>query len=208
MGQEVEKSLRFSLSLYRLLLLFGLPRPGRLPGSWTPALSLLAGLSLAALVGPSATGLRAPDLRGLAVAAHDTPDPVQFTPEELQVLERRFGVHGPQPRLAQLLSDGVIDQIQPLREHTLNRLTELAPLIRREAQRQQVNPMLVAAVLFDEMRHAKPGEDLPIAAHSGLFSTHGLAQLGIAEMQKQGVLPQHASEQQIAAARDLSLIHI
>ena len=26
---------------------------------------------------------------------------------------------------------------------------------------------MVAAVLFDEMRHAKPGEHLPIAAHSG-----------------------------------------
>lgn len=41
--------------------------------------------------------------------------------------------------------------------------------------------MLLAAILFDEMQHAKPGEDLPLAAHSGLFSTHGPAQLGLSE---------------------------
>ena len=39
------------------------------------------------------------------------PDPVDFTPEELQELHRRFGVHGPQPRLAQLFTTG-IDQLQ------------------------------------------------------------------------------------------------
>lgn len=129
-------------------------------------------------------------------------DPVQFSPDELQTLERRFGVHGPQPRLAQLLSDGVLDQIQPLRSHTFGRLETLRPLIRQESQRQRVNPMLVAAVLFDEMRHAKPGEDLPLAAHSGLFQTHGLAQLGLGEMQKQGLLSPEPSPGEITAARD------
>jgi hypothetical protein len=62
--------------------------------------------------------------------------------------------------------------------------------------------MLVAAVLFDEMRHAKPGEDLPIAAHSGLFQTHGPAQLGLGEMVHQGLLKPNASEADIAKARD------
>jgi hypothetical protein len=129
-------------------------------------------------------------------------DPVQFSAEELQTLERRFGVHGPQPRLAQLLSDAVIDQIQPLRSHTFGRLENLRPLIRRESERQRVNPMLVAAVLLDEMRHAKPGEDLPLAAHSGLFQTHGLGQLGLGEMQKQGLLSEDPSADEITAARD------
>jgi hypothetical protein len=117
-------------------------------------------------------------------------------------LELRFGVHGPQPRLAQLFSDGVVDQIQPLRSHTVGRLEVLRPLIRRESLRQRVNPMLVAAVLFDEMRHAKPGEDLPLAAHSGLFQTHGLAQLGLGELQKQGLLSDQPSPEEITAARD------
>jgi len=144
-----------------------------------------------------ATGL--PDL---PVVSGLAADPLLFSPAELQELERRFGVHGPQPRLAQLLSDGIIDQIQPLRSHTINRIESLRPLIRSEARRQRVNPMLVAAVLFDEMRHAKPGEDFPLAAHSGLFSTHGLAQLGLGEMQKQGLLPAAPTEAEIAAARD------
>ena len=141
----------------------------------------------------------------LPVAAELGVDPVQFSPEELQELERRFGVHGPQPRLAQLFSDGIIEQIQPLRSHTINRIEGLRPLIRSESRRQGVNPMLVAAVLFDEMRHAKPGEDFPLAAHSGLFTTHGPAQLGLGEMQKQGLLPADPSPEEIAEARELLL---
>jgi hypothetical protein len=60
----------------------------------------------------------------------------------------------------------------------------------------------VAAVLFDEMRHAKPGEDLPLVAHSGLFSTHGPAQLSLGEMVHQGLLPPNASEAEITEARN------
>jgi len=128
-------------------------------------------------------------------------DPLQFSAEELAELRRRFGVHGPQPRLAQLFSDG-IDQLQPLRHHTLGRLEELRPVILQESRRHRINPMLVTAVLFDEMRHAKPGENHPIAAHSGLFQTHGLAQLGVGEMVHQGLLPPSPSAEQPSAARD------
>ncbi|MCP9774518.1 helicase DnaB [Cyanobium sp. WAJ14-Wanaka] len=131
----------------------------------------------------------------------EVPDPVQFTPAELGELERRYGVHGSQTRLAQLFTSG-IDQLQPLRTITLGRISELQPLIRAESERQKVNPLLVAAVLFDEMRHAKPGEDLPIAAHSGLFSTHGPAQLGLGELVHQGLLKPNATEQEISKARD------
>ena len=128
-------------------------------------------------------------------------DPLQFSPDELKELKRRFGVHGPQPRLAQLFTSG-IDQLEPLRSHTLGRLVELRPLILAESQRQMVNPLLVAAVLFDEMRHAKPGEYIPLAAHSGLFSTHGPAQLGLGEMVHQGLLRPEASEAEITEARN------
>ncbi|KEF43532.1 MAG: helicase DnaB [Cyanobium sp. CACIAM 14] len=128
------------------------------------------------------------------------PDPVDFSSEELSELNRRFGVHGPQPRLAQLFTEG-IDQLQPLRSHTLARLEELRPVILSESRRHRVNPMLVTAVLFDELQHAKPGEDLPIAARSGLFSTHGPAQLSIGELVKQGLLPADATPEQIEEAR-------
>ena len=129
------------------------------------------------------------------------PDPIDFTPAELAELNRRFGVHGPQPRLAQLFSEG-IDHLQPLRTYTLGRLEELRPVILRESARRSINPMLVAAVLFDEMRHAKPGEDNPIAARSGLFSTHGPAQLGLGEMEKQGLLSVDATPEQRDRARE------
>jgi hypothetical protein len=128
------------------------------------------------------------------------PNPVDFTPEELRELQRRFGVHGPQPELAQLFTRG-LDQLTPLRAHTLGRLEELQPTILRESRRRGVNPMLVAAVLFDEMQHAKPGEDHPLAAQSGLFKTHGPAQLGLGEMVHQGLLRPDADEAELAEAR-------
>ena len=128
------------------------------------------------------------------------PDPVDFTPEELRELNRRFGVHGPQPRLAQLFTEGIY-QLQPLRRHTLGRLEELRPVILSESRRHHINPMLVTAVLFDELQHAKPGEDLPLAARSGLFSTHGPAQLSVGELVKQGLLPADATPEQIDEAR-------
>jgi hypothetical protein len=128
------------------------------------------------------------------------PDPVDFSSEELRELNRRFGVHGPQPPLAQLFTAG-IDNLQPLRSHTLGRLEELQPVILSEARRQGVNPMLLTAVLFDELQHAKPGENTPLAARSGLFHTHGPAQLGVSELVKQGLLPAEASPDQLEAAR-------
>jgi hypothetical protein len=108
-------------------------------------------------------------------------------------------VHGPQPRLAQLFTTG-IDQLQPLRSHTYGRIEELQPLILSESQRHSINPMLVAAVLFDELQHAKPGEDHPIAASSGLFNTHGPAQLSVGEMVKQGLLSSDATPEEVAQA--------
>jgi hypothetical protein len=128
------------------------------------------------------------------------PDPIDFSTEELRELNRRFGVHGPQPQLAQLFTAG-IDSLQPLRSHTLGRLEELRPLILVEARRHQLNPMLLAAVLFDELQHAKPGENTPIAAATGLFNTHGPAQLGVGELVKQGLLPADASPEAIEQAR-------
>jgi len=130
----------------------------------------------------------------------ETADPLQFTPDELRRLQRRFGVHGPQPRIAQLFTEG-IDQFQPLRTLTLQRLEELRPLILKESRSQRVNPVFVTAVLFDELRHAKPGEDIPIAAQSGLFSTHGPGQVAVSEMVHQGLLPADADAATIARAR-------
>ena len=130
------------------------------------------------------------------------PNPADFSAEELEHLQRRFGVHGPQTPLAQLFTRGV-DQLQPLRANTLSRLRSLKPMIWREAGRHQINPMLITAILFDEIQHSKPGEDLPFVVHSGLVETHGPAQLGISELVHQGRLPDNPSSREIAEARDL-----
>jgi hypothetical protein len=136
-----------------------------------------------------------------SISEGQRPDPLDFTPEELRELNRRFGVHGPQPRLAQLFTEG-LDQFQPLRNHTLARIEQLRPVILRESLQHNINPMLVTAILFDEMQHAKPGEHIPLAAHSGLFSTHGPAQLSLSELVKQGLLSADASPEEEIAARD------
>jgi len=177
---------------------------------------LLVALGLTPLAMPFARDLRAPsvvtnpDLLGSLPPPHDPVaassseglrhDPLDFSPEELRELNRRFGVHGPQPRLAQLFTEG-LDQLQPLRSHTLTRLEELRPVILSESRRHHVNPMLVTAVLFDELQHAKPGEDHPLAAHSGLFQTHGPAQLSVGEMVKQGILDADATPEEVSQAR-------
>ena len=129
------------------------------------------------------------------------PDPADFTPEELKELQRRFGVHGPQPALAQLFTAG-LDSWQPLRNHTLQRIEALMPAIRREARSRSVNPMLLSAILYDELQHAKPGENARFLVHSGLLQTHGPAQLGVEELIHQGLLPAEPSPEQIQAARD------
>ncbi|MEY3929725.1 MAG: hypothetical protein RLZZ516_1435 [Cyanobacteriota bacterium] len=136
-----------------------------------------------------------------ALVPEGKSNPASFSPAELRELQRRFGVHGPQPRLAQLFTRGM-DQLSPLRSHTVSRLEELRPVVLRESRRTGINPMLLAAILFDELQHAKPGEDLPLAAHSGLFSTHGPAQLGLSEMVKQGLLRPDASPAEVQAARE------
>ena len=131
-------------------------------------------------------------------------NPTDFSAEELQNLQRRFGVHGPQTSIAQLFTHGV-DHFEPLRARTLTQLAELKPVILRESAAHHLNPMLLTGILYDEIQHSKPGEALPFIAHSGLVSTHGPAQLGINELIHQGLLPNQPTDAEISAARDLLL---
>ena len=171
------------------------------------SISLVAIASLALVLG-GRLGLQQGQTEGDLVASGSptsqeiAPNPADFSAEELEHLQRRFGVHGPQTPLAQLFTRGV-DQLQPLRANTLSRLRTLKPMIWREAGRHQINPMLITAILFDEIQHSKPGEDLPFVVHSGLVDTHGPAQLGISELVHQGRLPNNPSSREIAEARDL-----
>ena len=135
------------------------------------------------------------------VVLEDKLEPTDFSLEELRLLQRRFGVHGPQTQLVQLLTSGV-DQLKPLRSSTLDRLRDLKPVILREAAAHQVTPMLITAVLFDEIQHSKPGESLPFIAHSGLVKTHGPAQIGISELIHQNRLPENPTQREITWARN------
>ena len=68
--------------------------------------------------------------------------------------------------------------------------------------RHQVNPMLITAVLFDEIQHSKPGENLPFIAHSGLVKTHGPAQISVSELIHQKLLPANPTQEEITWARN------
>ena len=193
----------------RLRRRFAGPWPFQVPLGLLAVLAVLASPHLAWRTGTIGHGLGSSS--GQPQATSDTDpygsinegqrvDPLDFSAAELEGLRRRFGVHGPQPKLAQLFTEG-LDQLQPLRSHTLSRLEELRPVILSESRRQHINPMLVTAVLFDELQHAKPGEDSRLATESGLFHTHGPAQLGIGELTKQGLLPANPTPDQISAAR-------
>ena len=165
---------------------------------WTTALVVTAAsfCLIGQLPGPVA------DLEDQApVVVEDRLEPTDFSPEELKLLQRRFGVHGPQTQLAQLFTSGV-DQLRPLRSQTLDRLRELKPVILRQSEAHRVNPMLITAVLFDEIQHSKPGESLPFIAHSGLVKTHGPAQIGISELIHQNRLPENPTQEEITWARN------
>jgi len=140
------------------------------------------------------------DLSRSTQAESPRPDPADFSAQELQLLQKRFGVHGPQTPIAQLFTAG-LDHWLPLRNQTLDRLGALTPTLRREAKAKGINPMFLAAILYDELQHAKPGEDTPLAVQSGLFKTHGLAQLGVEELIHQGLLPKNPSPHQLAWAK-------
>ena len=173
--------------------------------------SAVLGIAIAALCSP----IRSPEhqtLSGipdnvfageidLASAAEATTDPLHFSQDELKLLERRFGVHGPQHRLAQLVTSGV-DRIEPVRSNTLAQLRQLKPVILRQSRLQRVNPMLVTVILFDEIQHSKPGEGLPFIAHSGLVRTLGPAQLGITELIHQQRLRERPSALEVRWARN------
>ena len=133
--------------------------------------------------------------------AVDQVESSYFTPQDLAALERHFGVHGAQPELAQLFFEGV-GQFRPLRRQTLRLLETIRPTLIQECHRQHVNPMLVAAVLYEEVQLAKPGEHLPVAAHSGLIRTHGPAQISLEELVIQGRLRPDATQAERYAAVD------
>jgi hypothetical protein len=108
-----------------------------------------------------------------AVAEAEELNPSYFSAEEIRELQRRFGVHGAQPRLGQLFTKGLRSPGSPEGRipwpgwKTCGRLCS-----RRAASVRLIHAD--GGDFFDEMQHAKPGKDTPILAESGLFKDHGL----------------------------------
>ena len=75
-----------------------------------------------------------------------------FSPEELKLLQQRFGVHGRQTQPASCSPAGWISSNRCA--STLNRLRKLKQVILRRAAAHQVNPMVITALLFDEIQHS------------------------------------------------------
>jgi hypothetical protein len=111
--------------------------------------------------------------------------PASFSDEDLATLHRRFGVHGPQPALAQWLTEQ-LDRFPPRREQTLELIASHRGTILQVAAKTRINPVFLAAILFDEINHVKPGDDLLVSL--GIGKTIGLAQLSVDELRQQGRL--------------------
>ena len=131
-------------------------------------------------------------------------NPTDFSAEELQSLQRRFGVHGPQTPIAQLFTHGV-DQFEPLRARPLTQLAELKPVILRISGLHHLNPMLLTGILYDEIQHSKSWRRAPFRRPLRIGFDPRACQLGISELIHQGLLPNQPTDEEIAAARDLLL---
>ena len=140
-----------------------------------------------------------PELQPLMVEGQQA-NPADFSPEELQELQRRFGVHGPQPALAQLFTAG-LDQWQPLRRNTLEQIESLVPTIRREAGNAP-STRCCWGPSFTTKFNMPSQAKTPRLAHSGLLQTHGPAQLGVEELIHQGLLPAEPTPEQRQQARE------
>jgi hypothetical protein len=115
--------------------------------------------------------------------------PAYFSDAELKYLRERYGVHGPQVPFLQWVTQQV-DSFPLRRSQTLEIVRRHRTLIREIATKYQVNPMFLGAILYDEVNHAKPGEDLMI--DTGWVKTIGLAQISVSELYHQGKFEREA----------------
>lgn len=149
-------------------------------------LASLLGIGYGLISRPASAPPLSPHLRQAEAAAEQLRrHPATFTEEDLARLQRRFGVHGPQAPLAQWLTEQ-LDRFPPRRQQTLDLIASHRATILEVAAETRVNPVFLAAILFDEINHVKPGDDLLVSL--GLGKTIGLAQLSVDELRQQGRL--------------------
>lgn len=119
---------------------------------------------------------------------HKQPNPAAtFSPEEVKELTQRYGLHANQSNLERIVSN-TTDAVSWKHEQALYKIDAHAAAIQETAQRYNLNPKVLGAILYDEIRHVKPGESLAVAA--GTAKTFGMAQLGNAELVRHGFFEQ------------------
>ena len=91
------------------------------------------------------------------------PDPSVFSPEELQLLQQRFRSMAPRPRWPNCSPE--CRSAKPLRD--LTQSTQPTQTGHPQVCASSDRPMLVMAILFDEIQHSKPGKS---SIHCSLWS--------------------------------------
>lgn len=109
--------------------------------------------------------------------------PGEFTPQEARELTRQ-GLRQEQGPLGQV-GTVVVDATDWKHENALYTIDAHAATIQAVAQKYNLNPLVLGAILYDEIRHVKPViEDITMAM--GKAQTFGMAQLGNQELVRQG----------------------
>lgn len=111
------------------------------------------------------------------------PSPADFSRLEVEELQRRYGIHAAQNPVNQAVSLAT-DSLGWRDHQALMTISHYAPAIQTAARAENLNPAVLAAILFDEIRHQKPTEEVMIQL--GLAQTLGLAQISLRELVMQG----------------------
>lgn len=148
------------------------------------ALALLVGFSIAAGAEPSPAHVPIPhEIRPSFFLPPAEPSPTAFSQAEAAELRRRYGIHTAQNPVNQAVTLAT-DTLGWRDRQALELINRHAAAIHSAARTEALNPLVLAAILFDEIRHEKPTEE--VMTRWGLAQTLGLAQLSLRELVMQG----------------------
>lgn len=111
------------------------------------------------------------------------PSPADFSLTEIQELQRRYGIHAAQNPVNQAVTLAT-DSLGWRDHQALMTISHHAQTIQSAAKAENLNPAVLAAILFDEIRHQKPTEE--VFTQLGMAQTLGLAQISLRELVMQG----------------------
>jgi hypothetical protein len=119
------------------------------------------------------------------------PSAADFSQSEIQELQKRYGIHAAQNPVNQAMTLAT-DSLGWRDQQALMIISHQAFAIQASAKQYQLNPAVLAAILFDEIRHKKPTEEL--MTQLGFAQTLGLAQISLRELVMQGFYDSELAE--------------